>query len=409
MVAKIKSGKGLRGALSYNENKVKEGRAMLLDAPGFAKDPKELSFADKLGRLQDLAGRNQRATTNTVHISLNFDVTERLPQDQLRMIAADYMEGIGFGRQPFLLYEHTDAGHPHLHLVTTNIDSAGRRISLHNLGKFQSEETRKAIEEKYSLVKAETKSLKPAVRIKPEPVQYGQTDSKRALSNLVGEVYRAYKFTSLAEFNAILLGFNVLADRGSSASVMFRNSGLRYWLTDAKGGKLGIPIKASQLTGQPTLRLLEKRFLLNQALRQPLRDPLRNRVDQAIRKSTGLNDLQNRLSKAGIDLVTRLNPEGRLYGVTFVDHIQQVAFKGSDLGKSYSAAALMSSLSYGKPSTDRMNVAAPAWISPTISDHLSPDGSSTSLLESLLHTEVPQGAVEEAAYRRRKKKWRRHL
>lgn len=409
MVAKIKSGKSLRGALSYNENKVKQGRAMLLDAPGFAKDAGELSFAAKLGRLQDLADRNQRATTNTVHISLNFDVTEQLPQDQLRMIATDYMQGIGFGGQPFLLYEHTDAGHPHLHLVTTNIDSAGRRISLHNLGKFQSEKARKAIEEKYELVKADSKSLKPAVRIKPEPVRYGQTDSKRALSNLVGEVSRAYKFTSLAEFNAILLGFNVLADRGSSASVMFRNSGLRYWLTDAKGAKLGVPIKASQLTGQTTLRLLEKRFMLNQALRQPLRDPLRNRVDQAIRKSTGLNDLQNRLSKAGIDLVTRLNPEGRLYGVTFVDHIQQVAFKGSDLGKSYSAAALLSSLIYDKPSADTVTVDPPAWINPGTSKLRPDDASSMSLLESLLQPEVSQGSAEDAIYRRRKKKRRKHL
>jgi hypothetical protein len=60
MVAKIKSGKSLTGALIYNENKVKAGKAKLIATNGYTKSDDKLSFHDKLFRLTDLAERNLR-------------------------------------------------------------------------------------------------------------------------------------------------------------------------------------------------------------------------------------------------------------------------------------------------------------------------------------------------------------
>ncbi|MGI8583448.1 MAG: relaxase/mobilization nuclease domain-containing protein [Chitinophagaceae bacterium] len=39
------------------------------------------------------------------------------------------MDKIGFAEQPYLVYQHLDAGHPHIHIVTTNIQQSGKRIS----------------------------------------------------------------------------------------------------------------------------------------------------------------------------------------------------------------------------------------------------------------------------------------
>ena len=139
MVAKIISGKSLIGALNYNENKVHQGKAELIFQSGYAKDLIQLNFNDKLLRLKDLTLRNKRVKTNTVHISLNFSTNERLPPDLLGEIANEYMERIGFGNQPYLVYKHNDAAHPHVHIVSTNIKSSGERISLHNLGSTKSE------------------------------------------------------------------------------------------------------------------------------------------------------------------------------------------------------------------------------------------------------------------------------
>ena len=87
MVCKVRSGKNIRGALNYNENKVKEGVAQCIGAANFVGEPQHLRFYDKLARFEHLIERNTRAKTNTVHISLNFDVGEKLTRNKLNEIA----------------------------------------------------------------------------------------------------------------------------------------------------------------------------------------------------------------------------------------------------------------------------------------------------------------------------------
>jgi hypothetical protein len=265
MVAKIKSGKSLIGAINYNENKVKQGKAKLIGAPLFGKEPGALSFQDKLFRLKDLAERNSRTRTNTVHLSLNFDISENLDDELLMAIAERYMDKIGFGKQPFLVYKHFDAGHPHIHIVTTNINHDGNRITLHNIGRLRSEPARKEIEKEFGLVQADSKlSLGQSEAIDMKPLVYGDVDTKRAMTSIVNETIRQYKFTSLPELNAILRLYNLEADRGPKETVMFDKRGLRYWVIDKNGHRLGVPIKASSIYKKPTLKLLEDRFRLGE-------------------------------------------------------------------------------------------------------------------------------------------------
>ncbi|MDT3404249.1 relaxase/mobilization nuclease domain-containing protein [Mucilaginibacter terrae] len=407
MVAKIKTGKSLSGALYYNEHKVGQGLAILLDAPGFQKDAPQLSFTEKLSRLADLAGRNQRVRTNTLHVSLNFDVSEKLNPTLLCDIARDYMEGIGFKDQPYLVYQHLDAGHPHIHILSTNIDFEGNRISLHNLGKLRSEPTRKEIEVRYQLVKAQDPRQLAVERIRPKAIVYGKTDSRKAVSDLVHEIARTYRFTSLIEFNAILSRFNVVADRGNTTSVMYGKNGLRYWITNADGDKMGVPLKASQLYGKPTLPFLEKQFQLNKSLRKPCREILCEKIDKAVRKSTGLAELEVNLSKAGVDLIKRMNPEGRLYGLTYLDHDQRAIFNGSDLGKLYSAGPVIDALQYRKPEGDMISKPDSRREQPIVSVVHQLPGSSllAELLEPIYEDQIPGELLKN----KRKKKKRIHF
>ena len=72
MVARIKRGSSLSRTLNYNEQKVKHGAAECINAVGYPKDLDQLSFYDKLHRLEHQAALNERITANSVHISLNF-------------------------------------------------------------------------------------------------------------------------------------------------------------------------------------------------------------------------------------------------------------------------------------------------------------------------------------------------
>jgi hypothetical protein len=346
MVAKIKSGKSLTGALNYNENKVKVGKAVLIATNGYVRDPDKLTFYDKLFRLTDLVQRNIRTKTNTVHISLNFHISEKIGQEKLIDISVEYMKQIGFGNQPYLVYEHSDAGHPHVHIVTTNIRPDGKRISLHYIGEKFSEPAREAIEIQFGLVKAVDHRMKEVqdTQTALSPVAYGKSDTKRAITNIVNNVTRSYKFTSLPELNAVLNQYNITADRGSKGSVMFNNSGLNYWITDDKGKKVGVPIKASSIYQKPTLKLLEGRFKLNEVLRKPFKNSIIKKLDRLIRDANSLDGFKAKLSDENITLIVRQNEDGRIYGLSYVDHQAKVVFNGSDLGKAYSAASIVASL-----------------------------------------------------------------
>src|SRR5688500_15896076 len=181
MVARVNPTKSISRIVQYNEHKLKQGVAELIHAANYLKETEHLGFTDKLRTLQKLATLNERTKVNGVHISLNFDPSEKLSKDMLSRIADRYMEGIGFGHQPYLVYEHKDAGHPHIHIATTNIQKDGTRISLHNIGKNQSEKARLAIEKEFHLVKAQRQQIKQEYELKPLKIDYGRSQMKRAM------------------------------------------------------------------------------------------------------------------------------------------------------------------------------------------------------------------------------------
>lgn len=71
---------------------------------------------------------NENVSRISVHVSLNFDPSERLFNEQLKAISESYMQKTGFGEQPYLVYQHHDAGHPHIHIVTIKVRADCRGV-----------------------------------------------------------------------------------------------------------------------------------------------------------------------------------------------------------------------------------------------------------------------------------------
>ena len=131
MVANIRSGSSPGGALYYNKEKVDKDEAEVFFWQ------KMLEPYDKCGRLDIDAFMEifrpyleaNRRTTNTVfHASLNPSPEDRLTDEQLRDIAQEYMERMGYGNQPYIVFKHKNIDRKHLHLVSLRIDENGRKI-----------------------------------------------------------------------------------------------------------------------------------------------------------------------------------------------------------------------------------------------------------------------------------------
>jgi len=135
--------------------------------------------------------------------------------------------------------------------------------------------------------------------------------------------------------------FNVIADRGKEGGRIYKNRGLVFRILNAEGNKVGVPIKASAIGCKPTLDNLEKKFIVNEPVKEPLKQRTKNVIDECLQSASGsMRNLVDALKQKQIYTVLRQNAEGRLYGITFVDNQNKCVFNGSDLGKGYSAAAL---------------------------------------------------------------------
>ncbi|MNJ95344.1 Relaxase/Mobilization nuclease domain protein [compost metagenome] len=348
MVAIITTGYSIRRTFLYNENKVTEGVAECLMAANFPMDLPDMTQGQRLNMLLKTADLNPDVKRNNVHITLNFAPGESFSEEKLCAIASEYMERIGFGEQPFLVYKHNDAGHPHIHISTVKIRPDGSKIDMQNIGKLLSEPARIELEKKYGLIKAEDHK-KDILSINPvdaKKVLYGKIDTKRAIGNVLAEVLANFKFTSLPELNAVLNLYNIHADRGEEGSRLYWHNGLQYRVLDADGDPVGTPIKASLFYNRPTLKNIEKLFVKNDVARQQYKKRLQTSISFMLKSKLpkSLQELKELLHREGIRLIPRLNKEGIIYGITYVDLKAKCVFNGSALGKQFSAKALLESI-----------------------------------------------------------------
>jgi hypothetical protein len=263
-----------------------------------------------------------------------------LPPETLQRIAFDYMDRIGFGDQPFLVYQHHDAKHPHIHIVTTCIQPDGTSIDLHNIGQELSEPAREALEKEYGLTRARGRE------------KHLENTEAPDLAAKVQEVTSSYKFTSVDELNAILAQFGMTAWPGAPGSAIRSNRGLIYSRIDADGNRIGTPIKSSDLVTRPTLAWLEKRFEVNKIKKLACCDRAAKRLATALRG--GISTILQQLDQAKIGLQPLRDKSGNLISVCIIDNRTKAVFSSEELG--WQTDALLARLDLALSATTMVNL-----------------------------------------------------
>jgi len=203
-----------------------------------------------------------------------------------------------------------------------------------------------------------------------------------------------------------------MADKGTKESIMFNKGGLRYWAIAKNGDKIGVPIKASSMYSKPTLKLLEDRFRLNDFLRKPFKEKLKARIDKVRSQAISLEQFKNDLKKNDVTVIVRQNSEGRIYGLSYIDQVNKAIFNGSDLGKNYSAAAIIESLQYkptGNVATSADNIAQKATGASPNQDQPFIKQQANGLLDELLNPLDPNDTLPNQFGPKKKRKKRRKL
>ena len=277
---------------------------------------------------------SSRTERPMMHISLNPHPDDKLSDTDFTRLAHDYMQMMGLGDMPYMIYKHEDIDRHHVHIVALRVGTDGRCISDRN-NFYKNKKVCRELEKKYGLKPAEREKISPDTPItKIDP----NGDIKRQIANTVKMVGMRYKFQSMGEYNAILGLYNVRCDTADGRVNGREYHGLVYFATDDNGNTIATPLKASRLGKFASRTAIDGRF--ERAKEKIDVAPTKRKVADALGQSSGKDDFVARLKERNIDVVFRYTDEGRIYGVTFVDHDTMTALNGSRLGKEFSANAL---------------------------------------------------------------------
>ena len=336
MIAKISATENLGGALGYNFKKVEKGEASILLAHGLYQNKEEhYTMAEVFADMQALIPKNCRTKKMVFHCSLNPHPDEKLSDETLTQIAKEYMEELGYGKQPYIVFKHNDIAREHIHIVSLRVDSRGQKIN----DKFEKRRSKKitdALERKFSLIpssKVTDKTMKETPKIDTT-----QRNIKEQMSNVVRMVLKHYRFCSLGELNAILSKYNLAVEEVKTEFRGKKYDGLVYVPTDDKGDKVSSPIHASDIGRGVGYTAVQNRMQKSKQTFKPLIPTIRNKVLQTMRTSPNTEkELRQGLEEQGLRVVIRKNEGGRIYGITFIDDKEGVALNGSRMGKGYAA------------------------------------------------------------------------
>ena len=336
MIAKISSTENLGGALGYNFKKVQHNEAAVLCVNELRKGFDGTFQMDKVLADMQKAIPEQCKTKKTVfHCSLNPHPDEKLSDERLTQIAKEYMEALGYGKQPYIVFKHNDIAREHIHIVSLRVDSQGRKINDRYEGR-RSKKITDALEKKYNLIP----SSKVSERITTEisKVNIVQGNIKEQVANTVRSAMKHYTFCSLGELNAVLRKYNLAVEEVKTEYRGKRYDGLVYVPTDDNGNKVSTPIHASDIGRGVGYAAIQNKMQKSKEAVKPLIPSVRRKVLEVMRTSPSTEErLRQRLEEQGLRVVIRENENGRIYGITFIDDERGIALNGSRLGKGYAA------------------------------------------------------------------------
>jgi hypothetical protein len=285
MIATILPSSSNFHAVDYNERKVTQGKAELLEMTnfGFVGVTDKYTSDDLKRYLVEYSSRiNKRILRPQFHLAISCRGDE-YTTEQLVNFAHQYLKEMGYTEegQPLLIYSHHDTANNHIHIVTSRVAPDGHKID-HNHERIRSQQVINKL--------------------------LGQDESQK-VKQVLAEALQ-YKFASLSQFKAVLESEGYECFEKDDRLCVKRG-----------GGILGtIPIES--LTTQYNLPDETERKRKNQ-----LRAILRKYHRMAATKEELKEIMKKRF---GIDLIF-FGSKDQPYGYMIIDHKNKAVYKGSEV------------------------------------------------------------------------------
>jgi len=300
---------------------------------------------------------NSHVRKPVIHISLNPSPNDILSEEQMTVLTQEFMEKFGYGNQPYIVWLHEDIDRKHMHIVSVRINEKGEKID-HNREAIRAQNICREMEVKYGLHSTLGEHSEREL-LSLQKVDYPKGDVKAQVKHTARTLLECYNYHSLAEYNTLLNLYNVTVYeiRGSVDGKEYH--GIMYGALDDDGQQAGTPFKSSKFGKVFGYEALQKKFAATteKVKRNSLAERTRQEIVKAMQGISMKEHFARRLKDADIEVVYRINPEGRLYGITFIDHTNRTVFNGSCFGKAFSANVFNEL--FNNPDADRTRLIPP--------------------------------------------------
>ena len=338
MIAKIGRGANIIGALSYNYLKVDQENGAILATHRIRETVNgQFSVNQLYSSFEPYLIANKRTEKPVLHISLNPNPKDSVTDEDFKKIAKEYMELMGYGDQPYVVFKHTDIERTHIHIVSTCVDRYGKKLP-DSYEKLRSMNACRELEQKYQLLPATEKNHN-SKEVIFKPVDYKAANVKSQIASVIRHLPKYYQYQSLGAYNALLSLFSITAEQITGEIQGRTKQGLVYFALDENREKVTNPFKSSLFGKQAGMESLQNHFEQSKVkmMSEPSKAILKNSIEIAMHTASNETDFKKQLIDQGVNTVVRRNDQGRIYGMTFIDHESRTVWNGSQLGKNLSA------------------------------------------------------------------------
>lgn len=331
------------GVLFYNKLKTDKGEARVVLCHNLPIVPQDGNI--DIRRLSEafrpwMTHPRSRLREPVFHVSLNPNPKDRIDEMKMLEIAHYYMERMGYGDQPYVIFEHNDIERKHYHIVSSRIKPDGTTIDSFEYKK-RSKALTEEIEREFNLIPTVLGQQSAAFE-ELRKVEYAQSNLKAQLSSVLYNLTDRYRFSSKGECTTLLKIFNIWMEECKGEVEGRPYAGIIYGALDEHGQRVGKPIKSSRISKKFGYKALQKEYSKTKrwiAGNKQKLEPTRITIREAMKTARTTEEFAAAIRPGGISVVFHRSAEheNRIYGVTFIDHRNGLVINGSRLDKAFAA------------------------------------------------------------------------
>jgi hypothetical protein len=302
MIIKILSKSATFSGIRYNTDKMDAGKGELVAARNFhaLEGLENLRPQDYINYLETLSAQSSRIRYPQFHAVLSCKGRE-YAKEQLADLAENWLGGMGYGDNPYLLVFHKDTANNHLHIVTTRIGRDGKKIN-DSFEKLRS----------YEVLGRMMQKLDVPTR---------SADVAKSLQ---------YSFSTHAQWMMILENMGYLIDRSGDHYTVRKHDRTMATVAVSAIDRI-VSDHKKDMDRIRQLRAIVSRYekLHNVAIRPIHQRPTDGQPGKITGYTSPLLDFLH--TKFGIQAIFHFKEGKPPYGYTLIDHAKKQVFKGGDI------------------------------------------------------------------------------